>query len=176
MFAGKGSAYGKIFVEAASSHAPALVPNLQSLYEAEMLLFFKVLRSNGAEYGYRVAHEAARFVHFYKLIGGHADDDLGWFEAAFDCLVTQKFLPKLHGSRARLGPLLKKLWFLSVSDTVARGVDPFEAAEAASRSTEKKHEPALTVPDGAPYRLSAEKIGRMWRLLNDNGFASFAEA
>lgn len=176
MFAGKGAAYGKIFVEAARSMVPPFVPALQSLYESEMLLFFKALRGNGAEYGYRVAHEAARFVHFYKLVGGHEDDELAWFEVAFDCLIAQKFLPKLHGSRAKLGPLLKKLWFLSVSDAAARGVDPFEAAEAASRSTEKAHEPALAVPAEAPYKLSAEKIGRMWRLLNDNGFASFAEA
>lgn len=176
MFAGKGAAYGALFVGAASSKAPAFVPELQSRYEAEMLLFFKALRGNGAEYGYRVAHEAARFIHFYKLIGGHADDELAWFETAFDCLVAQKFLPKLHGSRAKLGPLLKKLWFLSVSDAAARGADPFDAAEVASRSTEKKHEPTLAVPYGAPYKLSAEKIGRMWRLLNDNGFASFAEA
>lgn len=176
MFAGKGAAYGKIFVEAAGSKAPPFVPALQSLYETEMLLLFKALRGNGAEYGYRVAHEAARFVHFYKLVGGHEDDELAWFESAFDCLVAQKFLPKLHGSRAKLGPLLKKLWFLSVSDAAARGADPFDAAEVAARSTEKKHEPALVVPEEAPYKLSAEKIGRMWRLLNDNGFASFAEA
>lgn len=176
MFAGRGAAYGKIFVDAARSMAPPFVPALQSLYEAEMLLFFKALRGNGAEYGYRVAHEAARFVHFYKLVGGHEDADLGWFETAFDCLVAQKFLPKLHGSRAKLGPLLKKLWFLSVSGAAARGADPFDAAEVAARSTEKRHEPALVVPYDAPYKLSAEKIGRMWRLLNDNGFASFAEA
>lgn len=176
LLAGKGAAYGRTFVEAARSKAPGFVPALQSLYEAEMLLFFKALRGNGAEYGYRVAHEAARFVHFFKLVGGHEDDPLDWFEAAFDCLISQKFLPKLHGSRAKLGPLLKKLWFLSVSNAAARGDDPYEAVEAASRSTEKKHEPALVVPADAPYKLSAEKIGRMWRLLNENGFASFAEA
>jgi hypothetical protein len=37
-------------------------------------------------------------------------------------------------------------------------------------------EPILIVPVSAPYPLSAEKIGRMWRLLIENGFASFAEA
>lgn len=176
LLAGKGAAHGRTFVDAARSKAPAFVPALQSLYQAEMLLFFKALRGNGAEFGYRVAHEAARFVHFFKLVGGHEDDPLDWFEGAFDCLISQKFLPKLHGSRAKLGPLLKKLWFLSVSDAATRGDDAYEAAEAASRSTEKKHEPALVVPVDAPYKLSAEKIGRMWRLLNDNGFASFAEA
>jgi hypothetical protein len=41
---------------------------------------------------------------------------------------------------------------------------------------ESKAEPLKDIPDGAPYPLCAEKIGRMWRLMMDNGFASFAEA
>ena len=41
---------------------------------------------------------------------------------------------------------------------------------------ESKVEPLEKIPDGAPYPLSAEKIGRMWRLLIENGFTSFAEA
>lgn len=174
--AGKGAAFGTAFVAGASFQVPQFDEPLKSQYEAEMLLFFKALRGNGAEFGYRVAHEAARFIHFYKLLGGHADADPLWFAKAFDCLVAQKFLPKLHGSRAKLGPLLKKLWFLCVADAAARGADALAAAEIAAKSTEKLAEPSLTVPDAAPYTVSAEKIGRMWRLLNDNGFASFAEA
>jgi 5-methylcytosine-specific restriction protein B len=102
--------------------------------------------------------------------------DTYWFNRAFDCVVFQKLLPKLHGSRAKLGPLLKSLWFLCVNDKPARGLDPLKAAEVAARSTDKKAEPSTEVPDSAPYQLSAGKVGRMWRLLNENGFASFAEA
>ena len=174
--AGKGAAFGPAFVAGASLQVPQFADPLKAQYEGEMLLFFKALRGNGAEFGYRVAHEAARFIHFYKLLGGHADADPDWFAKAFDCLVAQKFLPKLHGSRAKLGPLLKKLWFLCVADAAARGTDALAAAEIAAKSTEKSAEPSLTLPGGAPYAVSAEKIGRMWRLLNDNGFASFAEA
>ncbi|NPC55188.1 McrB family protein [Caenimonas soli] len=176
MIAGKGAAFGPAFVAGARSQVPNFAPPLKGQYEAEMLLFFNALRGNGAEFGYRVAHEAARFIHFYKGLGAHADADPLWFARAFDCLVAQKFLPKLHGSRAKLAPLLKKLWFLCVADAAARGGDAFAAAEAAAKSTEKLAEPSSVVPDGAPYAVSAEKISRMWRLLNDNGFASFAEA
>lgn len=174
--AGKGAAFGAAFVAGASFQVPLFAEPLKSRYEAEMLLFFNALRGNGAEFGYRVAHEAARFVHFYKLLGGHADVDQEWFDKAFDCLVAQKFLPKLHGSRAKLGPLLKKLWFLCVADVAARGSDALAAAETAAKSAKKLDEPSFEVPGGARYSVSAEKIGRMWRLLNDNGFASFAEA
>jgi len=86
-----------------------------------MLLLFRILRSNGAEFGYRVAHESARFIHFFKVISECSDSEPAWFLDAFDLLISQKILPKLHGSRAKLGPLLKKLWFLSVSDVATRG-------------------------------------------------------
>jgi 5-methylcytosine-specific restriction protein B len=172
---GKGASFGKAFVDAAKS--PAAVPDdVKSAYEAEMLLFFKALQSHGAEFGYRTAYETARFIHFYKLLGNHGDVETGWFLGAFDCVVFQKLLPKLHGSRAKLGPVLKKLWFLCVNEAAGRGEDALKAAEDAARSTDKKAEPTESVPTGAPYPLSAEKIGRMWRLLIENGFASFAEA
>jgi hypothetical protein len=92
----------------------------------------------------------------------------------------------LHGSRAKLGSVLKKLWFLSVTahniiaenkderDKLIEGI--LKAADEAARSTDKKAEPSAIIPTGAPYPLSAEKLCRMWRLLIENGFASFAEA
>ena len=172
---GKGASFGKAFVDAAKS--PVTVPgDVKAAYDAEMLLLFKTLQAHGAEFGYRTAYETARFIHFYKLLGNHADGDATWFPGAFDCVVFQKLLPKLHGSRAKLGPVLKKLWFLCVNDATGRGADALKAAEEAARSTDKKAEPSVVVPTGAPYPLSAEKIGRMWRLLIENGFASFAEA
>jgi energy-coupling factor transporter ATP-binding protein EcfA2 len=172
---GKGAAFGKAFVEATTN--PVDVPtDAKEAYEAEVLLFFRALQPHGAEFGYRVAHEAARFVHYYKLLGHYPDGDTSWFPEAFDCVVFQKVLPKLHGSRSKLGPVLKKLWFLCVNNVAGRGMDALTAAEEAARSTDKKAEPSIQIPPDAPYPLSAEKIARMWRLLNDNGFASFAEA
>ncbi len=172
---GKGVSFGRAFVDAAKS-AVAVPADVKAAYDAEMLLLFKTLQEHGAEFGYRTAYETARFIHFYKLLGNHADGDTTWFRGAFDCAVFQKLLPKLHGSRAKLGPLLKKLWFLCVNDAAGRGPDALKATEEAARSTNNKADPSVVVPDGAPYKLSAGKIGRMWRLLSENGFASFAEA
>lgn len=172
---GKGAAFGKAFVDAART-AVAVPDDVKAVYDAEMLLLFKALQGHGAEFGYRTAYETARFIHFYKLLGNHTDGDTAWFPGAFDCVVFQKVLPKLHGSRSKLGPVLKKLWFLCVNDAAGRGADALKAAEESARSTDKNAEPSKNIPVGAPYPLSAEKIGRMWRLLIDNGFASFAEA
>ena len=164
------------FNASSSGDFSSFVGPLKSKYEFEMLLFFRVLSTSGAEYGYRVAHEAARFVQAFKELGGYEDSDLSWFNEAFDYVIAQKFLPKLHGSRAKLGPLLKKLWFLCVTNQERSGNELFEATEIAAKSMEKQFEPSTVIPLDASFKVSAEKISRMWRLLNDNGFASFAEA
>jgi hypothetical protein len=172
---GKGVIFGKAFVEAAKK--PVDIPaDVKAVYDSEMLMFFKTLQDYGAEFGYRTAYETARFVHYYKLLGNHADGDTTWFHGAFDCVILQKMLPKLHGSRAKLGPILKTLWFLCVNESAVRGSNAIETAKNAASSTDKQNEPSIDVPAWAPYPLSAEKIGRMWRLLIENGFASFAEA
>jgi 5-methylcytosine-specific restriction protein B len=167
--------FARQFVNSAA--IPVKTPEeVKAQFDEEVLLFFTVLQGSGAEFGYRTTYEAARFIHFYKLLGNLQRDDKPWFPGAFDCVIVQKFLPKLHGSRAKLGPVLKKLWFLCVNDAAGRGTNALMVAEAAARSTDKQAEPSIDIPEGAPYPLSAEKIGRMWRLLLENGFASFAEA
>lgn len=176
---GKGAAFGKAFVDAAKS--PVTVPaDVKAVYDAEMLLLFKTLQAHGAEFGYRTAYETARFIHFYKLFGNHTDGDSSWLPGAFDCVVFQKLLPKLHGSRAKLGPVLKKLWFLCVTphkvDAVAKEDQDKLIAATLKAAEESRAEPIKDIPNNAPYPLSAEKIYRMWRLMMDNGFASFAEA
>jgi 5-methylcytosine-specific restriction enzyme B len=149
-------------------------PDVRKTFESEMLLFFNALKPHGVEFGYRVAHEAARFIHFYHALSAK---DTQWFDKAFDAVVVQKFLPKLHGQRARLAPLLRKLWFLCANTKDGRGADAdvLKRLDEISHSTEKTAEPT-NVPTGCLYPISAEKISRIWRVLNENGFASFAEA
>jgi energy-coupling factor transporter ATP-binding protein EcfA2 len=172
---GKGALFGSAFVDACKN--PADIPvEVKWAFDTEMLLLFKLLQPHGMEFGYRSAYEAARFVHFYKLLGNHQDGDRNWISGAVDCVILQKILPKLHGSRVKLGPVLKKLWFICVNDLHGRGPDAIQGAEIAVRSTDKKYEPSADNLDGALYPLSAEKILRMWRLMIENGFASFNEA
>lgn len=172
----KGVGFGKVFVSAAKSSELDVTGALKAEFDAELLMFFEIMSGNGAEFGYRVAHESTRFIHFFKVLGNYSDADLEWLSSAIDCLILQKFLPKLHGSRTKLGPLLKKLWFVCTTTRANRASDVLGQAEAAAKSNERTSEPSLPVASDAPYPDSAEKIARMWRLLNENGFASFAEA
>ena len=118
---------------------------------------------------------AFRIVASDATFGDIISHDAEAFHPAFDAVIVQKFLPKLHGQRARLAPLLRKLWFLCVNNETARGADVYKRLDEVSRSTERSAEPSI-IPTSCLYPISAEKIIRMWRLLNENGFASFAEA
>ena len=170
--AGKGKASGSTLVHAVNRHVD--VPEeVKERFRAEMLVFFSALKPHGAEFGYRVVHEASRFASFFRELADNSDH---WFDQALDAIVVQKFLPKLHGQRTRLAPVLRKLWYLCTKASDKRGANVISQLEEVSRSTERNVEPVNGIPAEAPYKLSAEKISRMWRLLNENGFASFAEA
>ena len=169
---GKGKAFGSTLVHAVNRQAD--VPEeVNERFRAEMLIFFNALKPHGAEFGYRVIQEASRFASFFHEL---ADNSEHWFDQALDAIVVQKFLPKLHGQRTRLAPVLRKLWYLCTKASDKRGANVISDLEEVSRSTERNVEPVDGIPAEAPYKLSAEKISRMWRLLNENGFASFAEA
>lgn len=162
---GRGKKFGRAFVNAATGPA-SVSSDVKEAYDAKMLSLFKILQTHGVEFGYRTAYEAARFIHFYKVLGKYHDGDDTWLPNAFDCVIFQKILPKLHGSRAKLGPVLKKLWLFCVNNP--------SGGDAAAKQADE--EPSENPPSDAPYPLSAKKIGRMWRLLIENGFSSFAEA
>lgn len=118
--------------------------------------FFKELKAVNAEFGYRSATEIFRFISQAKK-----NDDTGDMltdEAILDCAIVQKLLPKLHGSRKKLNEPLNALWKLCMpKDNKEIVIDQ-------------------NLVEKAIYKLSADKIARMYLSAQDNGFTSFAEA
>jgi 5-methylcytosine-specific restriction protein B len=103
--AGQGAQYAKAFVAAATQKDVALDDTTREQVSAVLMEFFPQLKDAGAEFGYRTAHEICRFVYFHKELSGE-----GWeFNSAMDAAIMQKLLPKLHGSKKKLGPGLDKL-------------------------------------------------------------------
>lgn len=177
---GRGSGFGAAFVGEVGKAltAPTAV---RTLFEAEALLFFDLLCDHSAEFGFRVANEAARFLHFYRLLGGYADDNADWFNAAMDAVILQKFLPKLHGSRPKLEGLLWALaWACGaerVGDTAAFLAQCREAGRAQEETKFGPEAVAAIVAAGAArYPLSFDKVMRMWRKLVRDQFVTFSEA
>jgi MoxR-like ATPase len=114
-----------------------------------LISFFKELKKVNAEFGYRTVNEISRYLYFAKDMEDNA---------AIDTAILQKLLPKLHGSRKKLVPVLTAMWELCLND--GKNID----IEAEFNKENFK------------YPESAEKIQRMLNAVVDNGFTSFAEA
>lgn len=186
---GHGALFGQVFVTCAG-HRVASEKETQAKLKAELLLFFDVLVGVQAEFGFRVAKEIAAFIESHRSL---SPDD--WdFRSAMDAQIVQKLLPRLHGSRAKLEPVLSALAILCHSNRtwkveVESGqFDHIKAARTdamnAAKLEDESLDPLGTRPDGNPafradaayYVLSFDKLTRMLTRLRTHGFVSFAEA
>lgn len=181
---GAGVAFARTFVNRAKSSV-TVPTEIATRFEEEMLLLFKVLQSSGAEFGYRVAQEASRFLYFYKEFGGFSADNTEWFDDALDAVIVQKLLPKLHGSRGKLEGLLWALaTFCGGERTGTTEAFLTECLAAAKCEDEAKFSPeavdqklrAANPERKARYASSFDKILRMYRKLVRDQFVTFAEA
>lgn len=155
---GKGAKYGASFVSIATNRET--VKNNETLNK-ELKKFFVELQKIGAEFGYRSASEIQML---YTQIDTINPEYLKIINEKIDIAIMQKLLPKLHGSRSRLVPVLKVL--ASLCYTRAFNKEKIESvfADAEKYKAEIK------------YAISLEKITRMYINVIDNGFTSYAEA
>jgi hypothetical protein len=128
-------------------------------YQVELIKFFDELKFLGAEFGYRGASEIGRLINSLENLGVADKNE------KIDIAIMQKLLPKLHGSRTKLHPVLEQLGKICLvdgnkwKDYLVENL-PIEFAS----------------DDNIMYRLSFEKIVRMYKNASANGFASYAEA
>ena len=123
--------------------------------------FFSELKRTGAEFGFRSASEIHRLLNQLSLMDKDISED-----EKLDIAIMQKLLPKLHGSRRKLCPVLITLGKFCVTDLIANvEKDVFEANDFDFSDRSKIR-----------YPLTLEKLSRMYKGAVDNGFASFAEA
>lgn len=183
----RGVGFGSAFV-VRSRQGAALDQETRVKTKAELMLFFDVLAGVQSEFGFRVAKEIAAFIESHRSL---SSDD--WdFRSAMDAQIVQKILPRLHGSRAKLEPVLSALAILCHSNRTWTVDDSgefdhikavrIEAANAAKLEDESL-DPLGTKPDGSAafpittafYALSFDKLTRMLARLRTHGFVSFAE-
>ncbi len=122
--------------------------NDKDVIKGILLNFFKQLKKANAEFGYRTATEIGRFISL--ALESMSEDE------AVDAALVQKLLPKLHGSRKKIVSVTKELWKLC-------GCEDLDTLE----------NPDPTI---AKYKLTADKVLRMYNSALENGFTSFAEA
>jgi 5-methylcytosine-specific restriction protein B len=134
--------------------------------------FFKELQKAGAEFGYRSASEINELIGVLELLTKGQDEWDGTLinrENDFiDIAIMQKLLPKLHGSRNKLTPILTALGKLCVASGTNEYLNNDKEFRQAYFEDNKS--------DNIIYNLSFEKIKRMYHNCNANGFSSYAEA
>lgn len=154
---GKGSGSAQHFLEMANNKS-LTVPDGDTINKA-LIQFFGELKKTGAEFGYRSATEILQLINQLSIL-----DSALTTNQKIDIAVMQKLLPKLHGSRRKLCPILEKLGGFCISGDFKVIKDVFEKPDFNFESAE------------VIFPISLEKITRMYHSAIDNGFASFAEA
>lgn len=135
--------------------------------EEVLKLFFTELKKSGAEFGYRTASEIGRLMYMLKELGESGNNLL-------DIAIMQKLLPKLHGSRNKLTKVLPILGGFCLSDEVEKeNIKELYFDKFMSNSIP---EGDLKTDSNIKYKISFEKICRMYKNAIENGFASYAEA
>jgi hypothetical protein len=132
--------------------------------EAGLKLFFSELKKSGAEFGYRTASEIGRLMYMLNELGESGDNLL-------DIAIMQKLLPKLHGSRNKLTKVLPILGGFCLTDNSKIKEDYLDKF-VSNNLTEVE----LKADTNIKYKISFEKICRMYKNAVENGFASYAEA
>ena len=154
---GKGAGMAKSFLDMAANKSFATT-DIDAINMA-LVQFFGELKKTGAEFGYRSASEILRLIHQLTVL-----DNTLTTNQKMDISIIQKLLPKLHGSRRKLCPILETLGSFCISGDIKIVKDVFDKPDF-------NFEEANVL-----YPLSLEKSSRMYRGAIDNGFTSFAEA
>jgi hypothetical protein len=130
-------------------------------YKDDIVKFFGELQKAGAEFGYRTTSEIGQLISHLESLGETNDNLL-------DIAIMQKLLPKLHGSRTKLTKTLVTLGGFCLKDSKDIKDNYFTPYVENSKD--------LNGDDNIKYKLSFEKICRMYKNAVENGFASYAEA
>lgn len=120
-----------------------------------LVLFFKELKSIGAEFGFRSAFE----IHLLYAQLAKIDQDLSLNDKV-DFALMQKLLPKLHGSRSKIVKTLEALIKLCLHDTSEFNINKLGNIQLSN----------------VKYQVSFDKLKRMYFNALNNGFTSYAEA
>ncbi len=111
-----------------------------------LLNFFGELQKTGAEFGYRSATEILRLINQLDTLNHKLTTS-----EKIDIAIMQKILPKLHGSRRKLSPILETLGGFCLTEDLKVVKDVFDKDDFDYSN------------DKVLYPLSLEKIARMYK-------------
>lgn len=162
-----------------------------------LLQLHKILQTEHRHFGYRVANEIARFVNLAKKQTKNTDRAV---RAAFDLALLQKVLPKFHGTKQELEPILGRFFNFAVygSNHSAKGDQHPElkdwrvvegrlttrtrsqptSGDASPENVNTTPEPEQEPSAGGELPIFPRTGAKIWRMLDrlqKRGFTSFIE-
>ena len=182
--------YGISFLEAARAiqsedfeKIPDLPEGVRNAAADHLMALFRIMKRGRGEYGFRTGKEVMNYLRTAHFLAGPEDaartawvtvenadpeKDTNWMNA-LDAQILQKILPKLHGSRSRLAPLLGALATYCGSGEEARALEHFPTDGAAAKRGLKE-----VGEVGTPtFPKSHKKLKRMIEVLIEEQFVSF---
>jgi 5-methylcytosine-specific restriction protein B len=95
---------------AKESPLPELPPAVKAAVNKHLLEVLEILQNGRFEFAFRTAKEVVAYLKVScELAADKAAWEAGKWKSDLDDEVLQKILPRLHGSRTRVGPLLGAL-------------------------------------------------------------------
>jgi len=147
-------------------------------YRLHLHTLKELLQPYDLHFAYRVFDEIMAFC-------GNAErnrlwSNIGGLDAAFDCAVLMKVLPKFHGPRSKLEQPLRGIlaWTLAPNDpeSMRQQIEAQTQDAGACLVLRQKLDVHLSGGESASFRYAntAQRVMRMLQALHTMGFASFA--
>ena len=174
--------YGVSFLDAARAirteneyqNVPLVTSGVKGFAAERLVELFEIMKRGRAEFGFRTGREVLAYLRAAYFLTPEAQraawsaPDGEWIKA-LDAQILQKILPKLHGSRARLGPLLGALAQYCATGSKASAMEHFpERGSSAKRGLSD----ARNIPN-PKFEESYKKLERMIEVLVEEQFVSF---
>ena len=132
-----------------------------------------ILQKGRFEFAFRTAKEVVAYLKVCReLAADKAPWEAGKWKPDLDDEILQKILPRLHGSRARVGNLIGALvsYFADANKANALAFFPTDGQEEATKTLTD----AVTLkPDVAAFPRCFKKVQTMARVLMEEQFVSF---
>ena len=175
--------YGISFLDAAlviqcneeCVQVPVVPDEVRDKAADHLMALFSIMKRGRGEYGFRTGKEVMAYLraaHFLAGPDGVARTTWAgaenWHEA-LDAQILQKILPKLHGSRSRLAPLLGALATYCAEGNEDKAMAHFPKDGSPAQRTLQD---ARALPD-PKFKNSYEKLQRMIDVLVEEQFVSF---
>ena len=185
----EGKDYGISFLEAArvvrngdekDDRVPQLPDDVCKEATKHLMALFRIMKRGRGEYGFRTGKEVMAYLRTAHFLAGpdvatrkawaKVSEPNGDWVKSLDEQVLQKILPKLHGSRSRLTPLLGALTQYCATGNETYALEHFPGEDG---STAKRGLRDACATSSPVFDKSHEKLKRMISVLVEEQFVSF---